>query len=184
MADPFVGEIKIWSFGWAPRGWALCNGALLAVSQNQALFALIGTQFGGNGVTNFQLPDLRGRVAAGATFGSSSPGLTPYAQGAVGGAENVSLVAANFPTHNHMVQGVNVKATALNPAGMMPANATSTATTSTQAYQIYAGSWAAGATLNASTIGLDGGGAAHNNMQPYGVVNFSISLSGIFPSRN
>lgn len=185
MGDNFLGEIRIWGFDWAPKYWALCNGALMPVQQNQALFALLGTQYGGNGSTNFALPDLRGRVAAGSSLGGpTGPGLTAYPTGAVAGQENVTLLNTNIPQHNHNVIGVNTKGTTVNATGQMIANAAPASATSTVAYQVYSGSWSSSTPLNNATIGMDGSNIAHANMQPYAVVNFTIALSGIYPSRS
>jgi microcystin-dependent protein len=155
VGDNFLGEIRIWGFDWAPKYWALCNGALLPVQQNQALFALLGTQYGGNGSTNFALPDMRGRVAAGSSLGGpTGPGLTAYPTGAVAGQENVTLLNTNIPQHNHNVIGVNTKGTTVNATGQMIANVAPVAANSTVAYQVYSGSWSSSTPLNNATIGM------------------------------
>ncbi|PIB92133.1 phage tail protein [Caulobacter sp. FWC2] len=183
MAENFVGEIRLFGFDWAPKGWALCNGQSLSVMQNQALFSLLGVQFGGNGTTTFNLPDLRSRVPAGSLVGvSPAPGLTAYATGTTGGAENVTLTDATVPQHNHYVVGVTSTGTASAPANLMPSSTVPNNTASTVAYQIY-GSSALSAVLNGQVVGPIGGGVAHPNIQPYAAVNFSIALVGIYPSR-
>lgn len=185
MGDNFLGEIRIWGFDWAPKYWALCNGALLPVAQNQALFALLGVQYGGNGTTNFALPDMRGRVAAGSSLGGpTGGGLTPYTTGTVAGVENVTLLNANMPQHNHNVVGASTKGTTVNATGQLIASTAPAAAASTVAYQIYSGSWSSSTPINNTTIGMDGGNLPHNNMQPYAVVNFTIALAGIYPSRS
>ena len=115
--DPFIGELRLFGFNFAPRGWALCQGQLMSISQNTALFSLLGTMYGGNGQTTFGLPDLRGRTALG--FGQG-PGLSPYDQGQPGGAEQVTLLAGQLPPHNHTVSASSA-ATGKNPANSFPA---------------------------------------------------------------
>jgi microcystin-dependent protein len=168
MAEPFLGEIKIMSFGFAPRGWALCNGQLLPINQNQALFALLGTYYGGDGRVTFALPNLRDRVPMGPLNIGGTPGET-------GGAETVTLSAANLPAHSHTPRSSDAAGTAPGPGGAVWAR-------DSQNYRIYKD--ASGAQMASGAIGLQGGGQAHSNMQPYLVLNFCIALQGIFPSRN
>lgn len=183
MAENFVGEIRLFGFDWAPKGWALCNGQSLSVTQNQALFSLLGIQFGGNGTTTFNLPDLRSRVPAGSLVGvAPASGLTGYPTGTVAGVENVTLTAATVPPHNHYVVGVTSNGTASAPANLVPSSTVPVNTSSTVTYQIY-GSGALSAVLNAQVVGQTGGNVAHSNIQPYAAVNFSIALVGIYPSR-
>jgi microcystin-dependent protein len=179
MSDPFLGEIKIVAFGFAPKNWTFCNGQTLPINQNQALFSLLGTNFGGNGQTTFGLPNLQGRVPMHANGGN--PGI-------VGGETAHTLVNAEMPTHNHIV---NVDATT---AATSNTNTASTSTVLSQTIGTPAsgsnfpvnlyGTSAPTTTLTPATIGPGGGSQAHDNMQPYLVLNFIIALVGIYPSRN
>ena len=166
MAEPFLGEVRLFSFTFAPRGWAQCNGQLLPINQNQALFSLLGTTFGGNGTTNFALPDLRGRAPV---FGSQG-GIS---LGERGGEEAHTLTLAEMAQHNHPVRGNSANANVGSPAG------NTWAAQSTNAY----GTAAAGS-MNATAIASAGGSQPHSNMQPYLVINFCIALQGIFPSQS
>jgi microcystin-dependent protein len=161
----------MFGFNFAPQGWAMCNGQLLPISQNTALFSLLGTQYGGNGVTTFALPDLRGRVAIHAGQG---PGLSSYVQGEVTGGESVTLTQNEMPQHNHQVVANAAPATATRPGGEVLARTGA---------DVYADS-PDGTTMNPAMISQSGGGQPHNNLQPLLVINFGIALQGIFPSRN
>jgi len=172
--DPFIGEIRLFGFNFAPNGWALCQGQLMAIAQNTALFSLLGTQFGGDGRTTFGLPDLRGRVPLGQGQG---PGLTPRTEGELGGEENHTLIINEMPAHNHQVNASQSGSTT-NPSGSVPSN-DSRGTPVT----IYAGS-SDGTKMNAGMIQPSGGSGPHNNMQPYLCINYCIALQGIFPSRS
>ncbi|RNF86433.1 phage tail protein [Montanilutibacter psychrotolerans] len=176
MTEVFLGQIMMTGFQFAPRGFALCNGQLLAISQNTALFSLLGTQYGGNGQTNFALPNLQGRVPVG--FGSSVDGAWQppvLSIGQTGGVESVTLLVTQLPTHNHLLQGTSVAGTSRNPTDKL--YGTNTAS-------LYASSGSALVALNADTLAPAGGTQPHQNMQPYKVINFCIALQGIFPSRN
>lgn len=166
MSEPFLSEIRIMTFGFAPRGWALCNGALLPINQNQALFALLGTTFGGNGQTNFALPNLQGRaplhVGSGFTLGQA------------GGETAHTLSSAELPAHVHAAMGSTA-----TPNSVTPGNAIITQRP-TQAYHAPTNTVA----LNAQSLQTMGGSQAHENMQPYLALNFCIALQGIFPSQN
>jgi microcystin-dependent protein len=177
MADPFLGEIRIFAGNFAPNGWALCEGQLLPISQNTALFALLGTTYGGNGQTTFALPDLRGRVVM--AFGQG-PGLSPYQQGQVGGAESEKLTAAQMPSHSHAV-GATEAATTNDPKGAVPAKAVGA--TPGSGSHVY-GAQPDGTTMSAAMIGASGGGQPVSIMQPYLVINYIIALQGIYPPRN
>ena len=167
MADPFLGELKLVSFGFAPRRWAFCHGQLLPINQNQALFSLLGTTFGGDGRVNFALPDLRGRtpihVGSGHTLGER------------GGEQAHTLSIAELPEHTHVASGVNANADSTDPTNSflaVPSNAVG---------NIY-GPAANLVALNPGASLNTGGSQAHLNMQPFLTLNFSIALQGIFPS--
>jgi microcystin-dependent protein len=166
MAEPFLSEIRIMSFGFAPKGWALCNGQLLPINQNQPLFSLLGTTFGGDGRVNFALPDLRGRVPIHVGSG--------HTLGERGGEQAHTLSIAELPTHTHVLNGAN------NPADI---NAASNTTYLGQQANTY-GPAANLTALAASEIGNTGGSQAHLNMEPFLTLNFSIALQGIFPSAS
>ena len=170
MADPFVGEIRMFAGNFAPRGWAFCDGQLLAVSSNDALFSLLGTIYGGDGRTTFGLPDMRGRIPLHA---GSGPGLSPRTLGSKAGTEMTTVTVAQLPSHSHTAQGTSAAASTSNPNGTLPAVAT--------ANTYFAGN---GVDMNSQAIGNTGGGGAHANLQPALAVNFIIALFGIFPSRN
>jgi microcystin-dependent protein len=169
--NPYIGEISMSGFNFPPAGYAACNGELLAISQNVALFSLLGTQFGGNGTSNFALPDLQGRVPVGSGAGAR---LTQRIIGEAGGEETVTLTAAQMPAHSHAILASAVPANAQSPAG------TSWAETPDHAYATSAPA----AAMNAASIASAGGGTAHDNMPPFLVVNYYIALLGIFPSQN
>ena len=176
MADVYLGQIMMGGFNFAPRGFAACNGQLLPVAQNQALFALLGTYYGGNGSTTFALPNLQGStpVGAGASVDAAwQP--APYPIGTRAGTETVTLTLNEIPPHTHAANTVTTPGTSKNP--------TNTLFGGSGAESIY-GSAGPQVTLSPQTLGLTGGNQAHNNMQPFSVINFNIALSGIFPSRN
>lgn len=165
MSEPFLAEIKMVSFNFAPQGWALCNGQLLPINQNQALFALLGTTYGGNGETTFALPDLRGRTPI--HFGNG------VALGERAGAETHSLGVAEMPGHTHGVRASQDAADSPIPQDNLLAAANG----------MY-GPADALAPLQSGTVAATGGSQAHANMQPYLALHFCIALQGIFPSRN
>lgn len=166
MAEPFLSEVRIFSFNFAPKYWALCNGQLLPINQNQALFSLVGTTYGGNGQTNFALPDLRGRASmhmgAGFTLGQRD------------GQESHTISMSEMPTHVHPVTGSSDNPSVKPPTGSFWASNTG--------FTPYAPVPNAG--MSNLSISNAGGSQAHNNMSPYLVLNFCIALQGIFPSRN
>ncbi|MGO9060293.1 MAG: phage tail protein [Candidatus Binataceae bacterium] len=172
MAEPFIGEIRMFGGNFAPSGWALCDGQLLSISQNTALFSSLGTSFGGDGVRTFALPDLRGRVPIHAGQG---PGLSPYTLGESGGAESVTLVIGQIPTHNHLVNAD----TGDNGASSHPNGQYLASTGATSIYNSNPDS-----TMNPNMIQPVGGSQPHTNVEPFLCVNFIIALQGIFPSRN
>jgi microcystin-dependent protein len=165
MAEPFIAEIRIMSFGYAPRGWAMCNGQLLPINQNQALFSLLGTMYGGNGQTNFALPDLRGRVPI--HIGSG------FLQGQNGGEQAHTLTISEMPEHIHLLQA--------STANGDSANANNTVLAAAQ--NLY-GPATNLTTLAPNSVTNVGGSQAHLNMQPFLTLTFCIALLGIFPSRN
>jgi len=174
--DPFVGEIRIFGFNFAPRGWATCDGQLLSISQNTALFSLLGTQFGGNGQTTFALPNLQGSAPLDQGQG---PGLSVRDIGETGGVQNVTLILSEMPGHGHST-------------GCLSG---ATGSTGTPTNNIFAGlaarptpppsyqSAAPNVAMNPAGISTSGGGLPHNNMPPYQVMCFCIALQGIFPPR-
>ena len=183
MAEPFIGEIRIFGFNFAPRGWALCNGQLLPIAQNTALFSLLGTTYGGNGQTTFALPDLRGRASI--HFGQG-PGLTDREQGGAGGEESVTLTTAQLPAHTHAANCRSTSADAQDPSGKVWATVFEhtphphTHIPGVDAYQ----AGAPNAQMSPSAIGNTGGSQSHDNMPPFLVLNFCIALEGIFPARS
>jgi len=163
--EPYIAEIRIFAFNQIPRGWAPCNGSLLAINQNAALFSLIGTQFGGNGTTNFALPDLRGRVPMGA--GPSNM------QGAPGGTTTTTLNIGNLPMHNHLMQASTTAASQLSPeANYFAASADNEYATGPMA------------PMAAGMLSNTGGNVPVSNVQPYLATTFAIAIQGIFPSRS
>lgn len=174
MSNPFVGEIRMTGFNFAPVGWALCDGQLLPINQNQALFSLLGTYYGGDGIQTFALPNLQSRVAI---HQGQGPGLSPYVIGQTGGVENVSLTQGQMPQHNHLVNAVASGGNVASPSNSLPA------IESTGTSLDFSGA-ATNATMNPTMIGNVGGNQPHPNIQPYLCVNFIIALQGIYPARN
>jgi microcystin-dependent protein len=180
--DPFLGEIRACAFNFAPRGWALCSGQLMSIAQNQALFSLLTTQYGGDGRTTFALPDLRGRTPM---------NMGPVnAIGALGGVESVSLLTANMPAHNHAFNASTAPANLPNVGGsadhLLAASYiqnTTNPSSNGPGKSIYAPAGSAAA-MAAAVCANTGGGQPHENMQPSLVLNYIIALSGIYPSRN
>lgn len=176
MSEFFIGQVMMAGFGFAPRFWALCNGQLLPINQNQALFSLLGTQYGGNGTTNFALPDLRSRTPVGYASSVDPSWQPPAVQiGQASGVESVSLLSTNLPAHIHTANASTASGTTRNPN-----NASFAAT----AVPLHGPSSGPVVPLNPATLAPAGGNQPHPNLQPYSVVNFCIALSGIFPSRN
>ena len=164
MTDPFIGEIQIFPFGVIPSGWAQCNGQLLAISQNQALFALLGPTYGGDGMTTFALPDLRGRVPLGVGAG--------YPLGKKAGEELHTLSVSELPAHTHPANASSNPPSSPNPAG---------ATWASMGANSYAAS--PNASMDSNAIAPAGGGQPHENRSPYLTLNFCIALTGTFPSH-
>ena len=172
MADPFVAEIRIFPFNFAPKGWAFCNGQLMPISQNTALFSLLGTTYGGDGKSTFALPDLQGSAPM---HPGQGPGLSLYDLGQTGGSEFVTLLESEMPSHAHAMQGTAGIANQNSPSGLLMGR------------PFGGGSMyiAPGATtpLALQAISPSGGSQPHNNMMPYLTLNFCIALQGVFPAR-
>jgi microcystin-dependent protein len=166
--EPFIGEIRLVAFSFAPRGWAICSGQLLPINQNQALFALLGTTYGGDGRTTFALPDLRGRIPIGT---GQPPAGSSYPLGATGGEETVKLTTRQLPGHAHAVHASSAAGTTKNPATAYPGGG---------------GSYAAdkNVRMKAAMVGRTGGGEEHENRPPYLSLNYVIALQGIFPAQS
>jgi microcystin-dependent protein len=171
MSEPFLGEITMFAGSFAPRGWAFCDGQLLAISQNSALFSLLGTHYGGDGRTTFGLPELRGRVPIHAGTG---PGLSPRILGARSGSESVTLTPAQLSPHSHPLQGSADPATSPDPSGKVFAR------TSGDSY----GSDLSAAHMSTAAIGNSGGNQSHANLMPFQAIHFIMALVGVFPSRS
>ncbi len=166
MSEPFLAEIRIVGFNFAPRGWAFCDGQILPINQNQSLYSLLGTNYGGDGRTSFALPDLRGRTPIHRSDG--------HALAQKSGAETVTLTAAEIAAHTHAAKATSAPADTAAPANNILADS-----------PIYRDPEAANATaLRSGTVTNAGGGQAHNNMQPYLTLGYVIALRGLFPSRN
>ena len=173
MADPFVAEIRIFPFNFAPRGWAFCNGQILPISQNTALFSLLGTTYGGNGQSTFALPNMQGSAPM---HPGQGPGLSLHDLGEQSGSETVTLLQSEMPGHSHNLMANTTTSTKSLPSGnsfargssMTPYLAPAAAPTVAMAFQ---------------GVGIVGGGLPHNNMMPYLTLNFNIALQGVFPPR-
>lgn len=169
MSEPYLGELRIFSFSFAPRGWAVCNGQLLPINQNQALFSLLGTTYGGDGRTNFALPNLQGRVPL--HFGNG------VVQGQKGGEEQHTLTFHELPAHTHPIEGTTFRATTSSPAGNVPA------ISSVNTY-IPPASSTSSTLLAPKSITPSGAGQPHENRQPFLTLSMCIALTGIYPSRS
>lgn len=172
MSEPFVGEIRMFAGNFAPRGWAFCDGQLLAVSQNDALFSLLGTIYGGDGRTTFGLPDLRGRIPIHAGAG---PGLSPRRLGSKAGEEKVTLTVNQLPSHTHRLTASSAAATTPNPATNVLAETVTDRVYSDRAVDD---------SMNSASITNVGGSQSHTNLMPFLCVHFIIALVGIYPSRH
>ncbi|GEO10041.1 phage tail protein [Segetibacter aerophilus] len=177
MAEPFIGQITLFAGTFAPRGWAFCQGQILSIAQNTALFSILGTTYGGNGQTTFALPDLRGRVPVGPGQG---PGLSNYSLGQQSGSESVTLTVGNMPSHNHPLAASTSDGDASSPTNNY--NAVTIDPSTLNSMNTY--KTAANTNMNPAAIGQAGGNQPHQNMQPYTCINYIIALEGIFPSRN
>ena len=170
MSEPFIGEIKIISWNFPPKGWAFCNGALLPINQNQALFSIFGTTYGGDGRVNFALPNLQGRVPIHMGQG--------FTLGQRGGETAHTLTMSEMPAHTHPIKSTNAAGDVANPHNAYPANAAPTQLYSTGSSPTQA------VAMNPAMISSIGGSQPHENEQPYTVVNYIVALQGIFPSQN
>ncbi len=174
MSEPFVGEIRMFAGNFAPRGWAFCDGQLLAVSQNDALFSLLGTVYGGDGRITFGLPDLRGRIPIHAGDG---PGLSPRLLGAKFGTEEETLTVGELPFHTHQLRAANVQANSTDPGGR--------ATSKADKFSYRpGGGFPPNQAMNSAALTRVGGSQPHINLMPFLCVNFIIALFGIYPSRH
>ena len=173
MADPFVAEIRIFPFNFAPKGWAWCDGQLLPLSQNTALFSLLGTTYGGNGKSNFALPDLQGRVPM---HPGQGPGLSIHDLGEQGGTQSVTLLTSEMPVHAHSLLGGNSQATVNTPDG-------NSVISRTDGALVYSSGQPSTTQMSFQVIAPEGGGSPHNNLQPYLTMYFCIALQGVYPQR-
>jgi len=183
--DNFVGEIRLLPFNWAPNGWVPCDGRLLNLQQNIALYSLIGTLYGGDGKTTFAVPDLRGRVPVHRNYNNFSINAQ-FQVGTKGGAEQVTLTQAQVPSHAHAVGAYNGVADQLLPGGNLlsvPQQGVVSGTT-IQPPNIYDGVGTSLVTLDPQTVSISGSGAGHSNIQPYVTLNYCIATIGIYPSRD
>jgi len=173
MSEPFLGELRLVPYNFAPRGWLACNGQVLSIAQNTALFSLLGTTYGGNGTTTFNLPDLRSRVPIHVGQGN---GLSSYSLGQIGGEEAVTLNETQMPQHNHLVQANNLNGDTMSPNGAVLA----------RAHKVlrYASSPDGNTFMNEATVTPAGQSLPHDNVPPYLVLQWIIAMEGIFPSRN
>ncbi len=171
MADPFVAEIRLFPFNFAPKGWAFCRGQLMPISQNTALFSMLGTTYGGDGKSNFALPDLQGKVVLSPGQG---PGLSDYVPGQTGGATAVSLLQSEIPQHSHRLQASEEVGDLRVPGADRAIGAAATGN-----------AYATGPAVATSPLSLSsaGGGAPHNNLMPYLTMSYCIALQGVFPPR-
>ena len=173
--EPFIGQICLFGFNYAPRGWATCDGQIIPIAQNSALFALLGTTYGGNGQTTFALPDLRGRVAI---HQGQGPGLSQHTMGEMSGSEQVTLLQTQMPQHNHLMQVSDQPASQSSPANHI------LAVPGVNGEPLSAYGTSPDAVADPRSIGMAGGNQPHQNMQPYLTMNYCIALEGVFPSRN
>jgi len=175
MSDQFIGEVRPFACNFAPSGWAFCQGQILPISQNTALFALLGTFYGGNGISTFALPDLRGR--AGMKYGTD-PSNNVYAIGEIAGTETITLLGTQMPIHTHTFSGTSLLANKLSPVN-------GDALANSKPNENFYATVTNLTTINVGTVSLyNGGNQPHENRQPYQVINWCIALRGIFPSRN
>ena len=181
MSDPFLGQIELFPFNFAPVGWALCQGQLLSIPQNTALFSLLGTNFGGDGRSNFGLPNLQGTVAVSQGQG---PGLSNYDMGETEGSATVTLNTNTMPAHNHSVNANANTGITSAPAGAILATGPSIGDgTFKKTNSLYTAAASPSTALSSAAIALTGGSGPHNNMQPYLTLSYCICMRGVFPTR-
>jgi microcystin-dependent protein len=180
MSQQFLGQIQPFAFNFAPVGWALCDGQIMSIAQNSALFSLLGTTYGGNGQSTFALPDLRGRVMI---HQGQGPGQPSYSWGETGGATETTLLTSNMPQHNHLINASTTAATVSSPAGAFLANANG-ADNQGQAVTVQVYGPTADTTMNTNSISMTGGSLPISLLQPFLTISICIALTGIFPSRN
>jgi microcystin-dependent protein len=173
---PYIAQITGFGFQFAAKGWALCAGQLMSIQQNQALFAILGTTYGGNGIQNFALPDLRGRVPI---HWGSGPGLSPYVLGETAGRQNVTVLASQLPLHSHALNANTGISSLGPPSGNVLSQGPPIGANQTNWYAT-----SANGSMNPAAISNTGGSQPISLIQPYNVINYSIALNGIFPSRN
>ncbi|HEY2069730.1 MAG TPA: tail fiber protein [Rhizomicrobium sp.] len=179
MSSPFVAEITMFGFNFAPKGWAMCQGQLLPLSQNTALFSLLGTQYGGDGKSTFGLPNLQGLGVVGAGNGA---GLSSYTQGETNGSENVTVLQSEMPQHNHAMFGVTGNGLTVAAAGNQLARGFSGGKAASYTAN-YLSTSAPQTPMSLQTMSVSGSSFPHNNMQPYLALNFCIAMQGVFPAR-
>lgn len=174
MTEPFLAEIRIFPYSFAPKGWAFCDGQLMPIQQNSALFSLVGVMYGGNGTTNFGLPNLQGNAPM---FWGQGPGLSNHVQGETGGSPTVTLSAPEMPAHTHTMTAFSLSSpSAVSPTGELVADGVGCKPFGSSAL-------ASNTQLNVQAVSFVGGSSSHNNMMPSLVLNFCIALQGVFPQR-
>jgi microcystin-dependent protein len=178
--EPFLGQICLFPYNFVPMGWLPCDGSLLSIQSYSALFALLGTTYGGNGTSNFALPDLRSRVPIGVGQG---PNLSSYVLGAQAGAENVALAANQIPGHSHTINVSAAAATTEKPLNAFLAQSNGMESHTAVAVNSYGATATAGSTLAAGSVNANAGGAAHPNIQPVLALQYCIAIQGVFPSH-
>lgn len=183
MSDQFVAEIRVFAFNFAPANWAVCNGQLLPISQNTALFSLLGTTYGGNGTSNFGLPNLMGSIPLHVGRNQPGPGLSIYDLGQTGGSQNVTLLTSEMPMHSHTLATSSSNAKlAPGPTTQLGKPVTGTLSAGSQGLMYSTGN--PGQAMPVQTLGVAGGSLPHNNMMPTLTLTYCIALHGIFPARN
>jgi microcystin-dependent protein len=184
MSDQFVAEIRIFAFNFAPKGWAMCNGQLLPISQNTALFSLLGTTYGGNGSSTFALPNLMGMIPLHIGRNQPGPGLPIYDLGQIGGTPNVTLIETEMPVHSHAPMATTTIGTVTTSASNQPAQAAVGNFQQNTKGLRYSATAAPATQLPIQSIGLAGSSLPHNNMMPTLFLNYCIAMQGVFPARN
>ena len=172
MAEPFLAEVRVFSFNFAPRGWAFCNGQIMPIAQNTALFSLLGINYGGNGQTTFGLPNLQGNVPLHAGQG---PTTSDYSLGEVGGVTQVNLLQSEMPAHTHTLNMSSLEGTEASPKDLYAAGY--------PGVSLYGPAASPNTPMMPTMLGVSGGSQPHNNMMPYLALNFCIALDGVFPQR-